>query len=1317
MIRKFISVATFIASITALSVIAQPAATVAANGDKFLAGHRPDAASRLVALSQMSATNEIRLAIGLPLRDEAGLQEFLADVYNPASPSYRKFLTPAELATRFGPTEADYLAVKEFARTNGLVITAEHRNRMLLDVIGHATEVEGAFHLKLQKFQHPTEAREFFAPNAEPSVSSRLPMADVQGLTDYFRPRPHFKHSVASRVSPRSGTSPDGLGEYFGDDFRKAYAAGTTNTGTGQIVGLLQFDGFYTNDIISYARAAGGGRTNIPIQTILMDGFNGTPTSGASSGNGEVSLDIEMTMAMAPSLTKIVVFEAGPNGFQNDILNSMLTFTNTIKQLSCSWGWSGGPTNTTDNLFQLIAAAGQSFFNASGDTDAFVAGSNNDVDKTTQANAPSSCPYITQVGGTELTNGANGIFVVESVWNDRTVNPNGGNWGSSGGISSYYPIPWWQTNTSMAANAGSASKRNIPDVALTANNIYSTYNNGSGGSTGGTSCSAPLWAGFMALVNQQAAANGASPVGFLNPAVYAIANSPNYNNCFHDTKLGDNSWSSSAGKFVAVAGYDLATGLGSPNGANLINALAPLASGPAQITTSPASQTNSFGGSATFFVTASGAAPLRFQWYFTNAIPGATSASLLLNNLVATNAGNYFVVVSNSLGQATSSVATLTILLSPSITSSPQSQSILVGQGASFNVAAVGAPTLTYQWRKNSNNIAGANSTTYSIATAATVDAGYYDVVATNFSGSVTSAVASLTVNNPASYSGVLAGWDMNGVSSYGTSPMAPTTNAVNVTVTGLTRGSGVTISGTAASRAWGGVNWSQTTAAAGVTANQFATFGIVAANGYAISYSSISKFNYRRSSSGPANGVLQFQLGNGAFTDIATVSYPVSNGSGGTVSAIDLSGVTALQNVPAGTNVSFRIVNYSANSSGGTWYVYDGATATPGVDDLEITGSLSPIANNAPVITQQPLGSNAVIGGTATLVVNASGSAPLAYQWFKGVGLVFNATNSTLVLSNLSMTDAGTYTVQITNQLGSTNSADASLLVFNQFYKAYDAGVGLSGGENVILTNASGLNLSAWSATDLSVLVTNWQLAGTMSELPLGASGNSRYGINLNPSTSPTYYIFARTNVGPYLSNQPLAWLLTDTFTNFAVTTTNLPISTNGLFVLPGAPAITVQPADTNVYAGKNVQLFVSATGSGTLSYQWLKSGAVLTDGGAVSGAQTNRLNIAPTATNNTGSYFVIITNLGGSSTSSVAFLNVVPIPTLTISNSSNGFVLGAMGGAISNSFIVQATTNLVPPILWAAIQTNVVGANAQIRFSETNLAAPVKFYRILFP
>ena len=162
----------------------------------------------------------------------------------------------------------------------------------------------------------------------------------------------------------------------------------------------------------------------------------------------------------------------------------------------------------------------------------------------------------------------------ETVWNwNNSGQPNVG---SGGGISTYYTIPYWQKNVSMASNAGSTVWRNIPDVALTADNVYVTYDNGSSGGFGGTSCAAPLWAGFCALVNQQSVATSGTTVGFLNPALYAIANSGSYANCFHDITTGNNIGTGTPGLFYAVPGYDLCTGLGTPNGTNLVNALAPL---------------------------------------------------------------------------------------------------------------------------------------------------------------------------------------------------------------------------------------------------------------------------------------------------------------------------------------------------------------------------------------------------------------------------------------------------------------------------------------------------------------------------------------------------------------------------------------------------------------------------------------------------------------------------------------------------------------------------------------------------------------------
>ena len=166
------------------------------------------------------------------------------------------------------------------------------------------------------------------------------------------------------------------------------------------------------------------------------------------------------------------------------------------------------------------------------------------------------------------TIGAGGAWTSETTWNW------GGGTGSSGGISTVYSIPVWQQGISMTGNQGSTTKRNLPDVALTADNIYVVYGTSQTGNFGGTSCAAPLWAAFTALVNQQTAANSQPPVGFLNPALYAIAKGANYSSSFHDITTGNNIRTGSSGKFSAVTGFDLCTGWGTPKGASLIAALA-----------------------------------------------------------------------------------------------------------------------------------------------------------------------------------------------------------------------------------------------------------------------------------------------------------------------------------------------------------------------------------------------------------------------------------------------------------------------------------------------------------------------------------------------------------------------------------------------------------------------------------------------------------------------------------------------------------------------------------------------------------------------
>jgi hypothetical protein len=525
----------------------------AAVESRQLTGHVPAAVTKLnlQPIGRLPATNRMNLAIGLPLRNPDALDALLRQITDPTSPNFRHYLTPEQFAERFGPTEKDYEALVGFATAQGFVVTRRHPNRTLLSVSASAADIEKALHVTMRVYQHPTESRTFYAPDVEPSVATQLPVLGISGLSDFSRPQPRYKVLPANPPQPNSGSGSGG--GYMGNDFRAAYVPGSSLTGSGQTVGLLQFDGYTASDIAYYESQAG--LPSVTLSNVLIDGASGSP-----SGNGgevEVSLDIEMAISMSPGLSTVMVYMAPNPSPWEDLLNRMVT-DNAAKQISCSWYQPNGAARPTcDQIFQQMAAQGQSFFAASGDYDAF----------TGLIPFPGDTPYITQVGGTTLTTtGPGGAWVSETVWN------RGNGVGSGGGISTQYAIPAWQTNVDMTANHGSTTKRNVPDVALTAESVY-VRANGANYTVGGTSCAAPLWAGFMALVNQQAVSQGTSPIGFLNPVVYAVGLGSKYASSFHDTITGNNTSSGSPTNFYAVVGYDLCTGWGTPMGASLIDAL------------------------------------------------------------------------------------------------------------------------------------------------------------------------------------------------------------------------------------------------------------------------------------------------------------------------------------------------------------------------------------------------------------------------------------------------------------------------------------------------------------------------------------------------------------------------------------------------------------------------------------------------------------------------------------------------------------------------------------------------------------------------
>jgi hypothetical protein len=205
-----------------------------------------------------------------------------------------------------------------------------------------------------------------------------------------------------------------------------------------------------------------------------------------------------------------------------------------------------------------------------------------------------------------------------------------------------------------------------------------------------------------------------------------------------------------------------------------------------------------------------------------------------------------------------------------------------------------------------------------------------------------------------------------NGVGDFGASPFTASTTDSNLSVVGLTRGSGVGQTGTGAANAWGGTDFNSASAAVAITANKFATFTLTAASGYKFSISSIEKYNIRRSASGPTTGQWQYQVGSGAFTDIGspiTWGATTSN-AGNEQAAIDLSGIPTLQNIAAGTTITFRIVNYGASGTG-SWYINGHANATSKTLTVKGTVVTATLAAGDVNATKSNLVKNTVVSNT----------------------------------------------------------------------------------------------------------------------------------------------------------------------------------------------------------------------------------------------------------------------------------------------------------------------------------------------------------------
>ncbi len=506
----------------------------------------------------LDPTTQLKLSIALPLRNQALLQSLLANQYDPNSPLYHKFLTPAEFQSKFSPLPATVTEVSTFLKASGLHVSGVSGSNQFINVTAPVKTIESAFNIHLHTFS--LKDKTYYAPLNDPSVPSAFSglIQNVSGLDNFS-----LYHSGAEMNTKA------GQGGYTLAQLSAAYnATGLVSQGfdgSGQSIAFLELADYNSQDIQTFQQQ--NNVTGGTFQTMPVDGGSG----GVSAGTAEVELDMEVAFGIAPKVNELVY--EGPNSNQgiNDVYSQIVN-DNKAKIVSISWGLCESSTGsaelqTLDQIFAQGAAQGMAFFAAAGDSGAYDCG-----DGSVQVDSPADDPNVTGVSGTSLTLNGNS-YGSETAWSCSSCTQQSQNGtGGGGGISQQFSVPSFQNGLSPA-DANGQTGRYVPDVSADAdpNTGYTIYCTVSAAQCdpsnpniviGGTSAAAPLWAGGMALMTQSLAKQGKT-IGNLNAALYGLKGAG-----FHDVTSGTNLL------YQAGSGYDLATGWGSPDFATLAQDLA-----------------------------------------------------------------------------------------------------------------------------------------------------------------------------------------------------------------------------------------------------------------------------------------------------------------------------------------------------------------------------------------------------------------------------------------------------------------------------------------------------------------------------------------------------------------------------------------------------------------------------------------------------------------------------------------------------------------------------------------------------------------------
>ena len=515
-------------------------------------------------LTALPNSAHLSVVLVLPMRDPAGAQAFIAQVSNPASPDYGHYLTPAEFGARFGASQAAYDFVRNWAIANGFTVGARTDAHTMVRISGTAGHFAHIFATRFATFQtngHGLGRAMLTTPRLPAALHGYI--QSVVGLASRAQFAPLY------RVLPRGLRADVGTGiggGYAPSDLRTAYdvPAQTSATPT-ETVAVFEQGGYLPSDITTFNTQYG---LNVPVSSI---GVNGSST--APSGNSveaEAALDIDAIEGMNPDVKQILVYVDTASSFSTALVDGLTQIAqdDTAKVVSISYGLDeksqGQAAVSAENtVLMQLASQGQTVFVSAGDGGASGSQILGIIPLRSGQNVedPGSQPYVTSVGGTTLNVTSNEDWSSEVTWNKFSA----GEGATGGGVSAYWAIPSYQLKKGVSvatANGGSATNRNVPDVAADADPTtgYSIYSDYEGGwvPIGGTSLSSPLWAGFTSVINADRVAKKLPRVGYINTLLYA--KSPLA--AFHDITSGNNSVKKVTG-YTAGTGYDDVTGWGS----------------------------------------------------------------------------------------------------------------------------------------------------------------------------------------------------------------------------------------------------------------------------------------------------------------------------------------------------------------------------------------------------------------------------------------------------------------------------------------------------------------------------------------------------------------------------------------------------------------------------------------------------------------------------------------------------------------------------------------------------------------------------------